>query len=405
MAAAQTIIRALIGSLTLGFFVLQVWSVIDNYIKGRTTVTTRREKAKAFLPPAIMFHPKQPFNIARASRIGVVNPFKGSNRYNFTSSRSLDVYNNSTYSLDADFNIFYLVPHSQKVRLKLGNNSIQDPSGQWLHLRMLETYSAYLGKCYTIQVDEEFRIKSIISIMIQFTGTLSEDERPKTMSIYLIREVERYRVMMGAWQGSQPFIFDVETNYTGFAIFQKSIVQSLPGKDTRNHCTDIEDPGYSSTLCKLIHVGKQFSDKMANDCNGVICYVAKHRDLFTVMNLTTTYCQDPNDFKCQANVMMEIMQEDFGHICPEQCTNIHYTARILSQYNYEESMRNGLVFNLLLDSEYVVIKEEVLLFDFPTFVGSVGGSLGLFLGFSFFDCASFITDKLSFLFLNQGKIL
>jgi len=41
----------------------------------------------------------------------------------------------------------------------------------------------------------------------------------------------------------------------------------------------------------------------------------------------------------------------------------------------------------------VTIIEEVLLFDFAAIVAAVGGSLGLFIGFSFLDLFKAIIDK------------
>ena len=42
----------------------------------------------------------------------------------------------------------------------------------------------------------------------------------------------------------------------------------------------------------------------------------------------------------------------------------------------------------------VVVIEEVLLFDFAAIVAAVGGSLGLFIGFSFLDVAKLFVQKL-----------
>ena len=39
--------------------------------------------------------------------------------------------------------------------------------------------------------------------------------------------------------------------------------------------------------------------------------------------------------------------------------------------------------------------EEYLLLDFIAIVAAVGGALGLFVGFSFFDCAKYFVDKFS----------
>ena len=46
--------------------------------------------------------------------------------------------------------------------------------------------------------------------------------------------------------------------------------------------------------------------------------------------------------------------------------------------------------NLYYSSDYITIHEEYLIFDFSSILVAAGGSLGLFLGFSFLQCGDFI---------------
>ena len=61
----------------------------------------------------------------------------------------------------------------------------------------------------------------------------------------------------------------------------------------------------------------------------------------------------------------------------------------------------GYVF--LLASSNVITEEETLIYDMISFVSEFGGSLGLFLGFSFFMLATYIAPSLMILknFLKQ----
>jgi len=43
----------------------------------------------------------------------------------------------------------------------------------------------------------------------------------------------------------------------------------------------------------------------------------------------------------------------------------------------------------------VIVIEEVLLFDFAAIVSAVGGSLGLFIGFSFLDLFKALISKMT----------
>ena len=47
------------------------------------------------------------------------------------------------------------------------------------------------------------------------------------------------------------------------------------------------------------------------------------------------------------------------------------------------------VCNIKIDSSEVKVNEEYKVYDFNGILGTVGGSLGLFVGFSFLDCMLF----------------
>ena len=51
---------------------------------------------------------------------------------------------------------------------------------------------------------------------------------------------------------------------------------------------------------------------------------------------------------------------------------------------------NYAMANLYYASDYITINEEYLIFDFSSILVAAGGSLGLFLGFSFLQCGDFI---------------
>ena len=73
-----------------------------------------------------------------------------------------------------------------------------------------------------------------------------------------------------------------------------------------------------------------------------------------------------------------------------------YTTRV-EQFDFEkivkEDLHNGtedmnVQFNLYFASTVVDVFEEILIFDEISLLGSLGGSLGLFIGFSFFGYIS-----------------
>ena len=78
-------------------------------------------------------------------------------------------------------------------------------------------------------------------------------------------------------------------------------------------------------------------------------------------------------------------------LCLFQKSFKQYTTRV-EQFDFEivkEDLHNGaedmnVQFNLIFASTIIDIHEEILIFDEISLLGSLGGSLGLFIGFSFF---------------------
>ena len=75
--------------------------------------------------------------------------------------------------------------------------------------------------------------------------------------------------------------------------------------------------------------------------------------------------------------------------CLNQKSFKQYTTRVEQVDFGEQDLLNGtedmnVQFNLMFASSNVDIFEEILIFDEISLLGSLGGSLGLFIGFSFF---------------------
>jgi hypothetical protein len=79
--------------------------------------------------------------------------------------------------------------------------------------------------------------------------------------------------------------------------------------------------------------------------------------------------------------------------CLNQKSFKQYTTRVEQNDLGEQDLLNGtenmnVQFNLFFASTVVDVFEEILIFDEISLIGSLGGSLGLFIGFSFFGYIS-----------------
>ena len=100
--------------------------------------------------------------------------------------------------------------------------------------------------------------------------------------------------------------------------------------------------------------------------------------------------------------MFGMDQEELASICPTPCMKIDYKGKIF-EFNggtafFENDNEISLQISFsTMDSE---IHNEMLIFDLANFIGTAGGSLGLFIGFSF---TGFVCQMLDF-FMRDWKL-
>ena len=73
------------------------------------------------------------------------------------------------------------------------------------------------------------------------------------------------------------------------------------------------------------------------------------------------------------------------------------------EYTADPSGIKGYMFGF--STNVVTLKEETFLYPFTSFLGEFGGSLGLFLGFSFLGCMQDVFDTLKKLLSSRLKFL
>ena len=100
------------------------------------------------------------------------------------------------------------------------------------------------------------------------------------------------------------------------------------------------------------------------------------------MNQCTTF----DEYDCMVRETLVTLPKLRDEKCPKPC----------SQFSLEKITKNipsndgtSLV-QLYYADNYMTLYEEYLIFDLNSIVGLIGGSLGLFLGFSFLQCGDFV---------------
>ena len=82
--------------------------------------------------------------------------------------------------------------------------------------------------------------------------------------------------------------------------------------------------------------------------------------------------------------------------CSKWCSGTKYTGSItiadFPDLEYENVEHGSLSLILESKSNIITVHEEYLVYDVIGVIGSIGGSLGLFIGFSFYDLICKVLD-------------
>ena len=94
------------------------------------------------------------------------------------------------------------------------------------------------------------------------------------------------------------------------------------------------------------------------------------------------YCQSITDYSCLNIEMRKVLYKKVNKNCPKYCYILEYTGRRTFMLKTDDNTKYEKKWYYIFSSKEDV-KEEYLLYDFTGFIGQIGGTLGLFIGFSF----------------------
>ncbi len=97
-------------------------------------------------------------------------------------------------------------------------------------------------------------------------------------------------------------------------------------------------------------------------------------------------CTQEDEYDCMKSLLSRDAANE-NSICPDSCTETTY-ATVTKTMSHDFPYM--ALFELYYQSDRISLYEEYLIFDFPDILAAIGGLLGLFLGFSFFQCGSVI---------------
>ena len=208
-------------------------------------------------------------------------------------------------------------------------------------------------------------------IKIEFNHTILDESLPKT-EIHLTSEVNSYGASMHDFIDGAIQTYDSVKGYNFVRIQPNKIIKlKTTGK------------------CQESSFYECFESKLFSQ-NYTQC-PRKCAPISTPSNLMPL-CESSDEFKCAFEIAKKVQNDNSLDKCRPTCTIVDYNQRKI--YQEDKNEKRKVIFAYRIQETIMKVEEEYLIQDFVGMLSSVGGTLGMFVGFSFVGLFSFVLDHL-----------
>lgn len=106
-------------------------------------------------------------------------------------------------------------------------------------------------------------------------------------------------------------------------------------------------------------------------------------------------CTNEDEYSCMHIILDDLISKRISNSCPKACTT--YSKELVAR-GIKHDLSSTAILSISFSNNQIHIKEECYLFGFSDILVAFGGSLGLFLGFSCFQCGTTIIEGFSKLY-------
>ena len=379
--------------------------VIDNYSQGLTNLATMDRKLEdeiGIKAPAFVICMEPIWKTEVLEKYNITSPFfmlnKGSFEHLNDKKTMKEIISEASFRMNEDYKIAittYQPPlYDDSTYMNVGENTFIS-NGNEFSINVAEVFSIQKGMCYTIKSNLYLSAKYsyILSVIL---GDNIQSQEPIQMEVTLASDDDALGIMFGLWGN----IADAWT---------------LPNIQFNNKTTMID---LKETIKKrILNCNKDgtpyqecVSVGFASGVNSSDCH-SKCKPMITKAYFDTLIgkgeklpdCDNLENERCMIRVI-EKFSEHIGH-CESQCVVKDYSGEAqLSDFENPMNLEDGKRADLFILSSTRTRKwiQEYEIYDTAGMIGTVGGSLGLFLGFSFYGVFSDSLEILLKKIIKQG---
>lgn len=338
--------------LTILFFKVYFINQVTDFAKGLSTVTTSFEYPESFEPPTITICFDEAFKTSAATRYGINSTF------DLVHPKTMFPYDEVVYKLDRDFEIV-LGEFGPGPSLHKGLNEYDNEMGIFVDF----VQTAFYARC--TKLTPNFELQSgptfeYIHVQVILKADLKDEDRPTGLKMYLTSNDSWLSILGDQWNAFQPSVLKMDFKET----YNMQLAYLSPSKLLFKH-------GVASQA-KCLDEIKLEMEKCGFDCNPGFPFDSEKSTCLNdnwITNQTLSECA-------------RYLDSLYANICvyPKEALIFNPT---ISTPRYHRKIQNPTIeIGLHISRNKMEIREEKLVTQTHDLIGSLGGSLGMFFGFS-----------------------
>ena len=258
----------------------------------------------------------------------------------------------------------------ERVSLDLKNDSLRLSHGNIGKVNFTKLLTKY-GNYYKISANL-INIKDhyMASVKIDFANSIYEDDLPITEVIFSTESASN-GVTMWDWLDGDRISVTPAIAYQNVYIRPQKIVKL-------SNCN--EDQLFYECFDKALQV--QDYSHCPRKCSAI-----------STISDFAPICKTTQEFICAYEIAKKVKK---SALCQHRCTKTHYKLfrRIYTENTTSQDAKRNVQINYQIPTKDMIIQKEYLIHDFVGMLGSIGGTLGLFIGFSFLGVISSLMEYL-----------
>lgn len=379
----RKLLKFLVILMGIGLVCWQIRLTVKAYIEEHTTFDVHKTTQESQVLPAILFCPMVYFD---------------SGLFNFTDSNISDEnwMFSQFYQLDDNLTlvlqrIFYNYSTSQPECIESQLTLDNDNS---MSVTVEELMDPYFGICFALTLDPTIALNITDQFILYATfntsgsaisnDSCSEEVKPPPVEVYFVNPADRYGFLFPeiAEDLEEPFKISLQAG-TATSVNLQSLVWNYQTTSRRN--CKIYSETDSSMNCTLKQQVDCFRENgPTRNCSCIPENLYKTHFVIH-QNNSWEKCKTNEEYDICRIVMEECYYNQTDRqACPRPCKRKSYRGQTRLANGFGKVIpTNKMVMIFKFNTMDVEERNEIWIQELPFFVGSVGGSLGLFIGFSF----------------------